>query len=75
MEKSDILLTIDRFEGEFAVCIDGMGAKININKDLIPPDAKEGDIIEKFENIFIINKEKTNSKFEEIKKLQEILWE
>ena len=75
MEKSDILLTIDRFEGEFAVCIDDNGATINIKKENIPSDAKEGDIIEISENCYIINKEKTQSKFDEIKKLQDSLWE
>lgn len=69
------MLTIDRFEGEFAVCIYDNGATINIKKHLIPSDAKEGDIIEISNNCYIINKEKTKSKFDEIKKLQDGLWE
>lgn len=69
------MLTIDRFEGEFAVCIYDNGAMINIKKHLIPSGAKEGDIIEISNNCYIINKEKTKSKFDEIKKLQDGLWE
>lgn len=69
------MLTIDRFDGEFAVCINDNGSIINVKKKLIPDEAKEGDIIEISENCYIINIEKTKSKFDEIKKLQDGLWE
>lgn len=47
MEKE---LTVDRFEGEIAVCEDRQTKKIyNIGKSKLPEDIKEGSII-KFEN-------------------------
>lgn len=69
------MLTIDRFEGNFAVCIDENCKTIKIEKKELPSNAKEGDILEKSENCYIINKEKTQLKFDEIKKLQDSLWE
>ena len=38
-------VTIDRFEGNFAVCEQADRTMINIPKDKIPADAKEGDIL------------------------------
>ena len=39
-------LTIDRFEGEYAVCIGEDEKTLNIERALIPNEAKEGSIIE-----------------------------
>ncbi len=41
-------LIIDRFEGDFAVCEQEDKIFINISKNSLPPDVKEGDFI--FEN-------------------------
>ena len=38
-------VTIDRFEGEFAVCEQEDRTMINIRRDNIPQEAKEGDIL------------------------------
>lgn len=38
-------VTIDRFEGNYAVCEKADRTVINIPKNKIPPDAKEGDIL------------------------------
>jgi hypothetical protein len=38
-------VTIDRFEGEFAVCEQEDRTMVNILKDNIPQEAKEGDIL------------------------------
>ena len=38
-------VTIDRFEGNFAVCERPDRTMININKDELPPGVKEGDIL------------------------------
>ena len=38
-------VTIDRFEGKFAVCEKEDRTMINIKKDEIPLEAKEGDIL------------------------------
>lgn len=60
--------SIDRFEGDFAICENLSNNKIiNIKKDLLPPNAKEGDIIKYENNQYIIDIEKTTKKQEEIK--------
>ena len=38
-------VTIDRFEGEFAVCEKPDRTMINIEKEKLPVGAKEGDIL------------------------------
>ncbi|HHT25146.1 MAG TPA: DUF3006 domain-containing protein [Clostridiaceae bacterium] len=39
-----MIMIIDRFENEYAVC-EIEGEIINIKKSLLPPVAKEGDVI------------------------------
>ena len=36
---------IDRFEGDYAVCETGSGGFVNIQKNLLPGGAAEGDVI------------------------------
>lgn len=58
---------IDRFEGNVAVCNDiSTGKNIEIDKNSIPKEAKEGDIIEKSENSFILNKKLTENRYKHI---------
>ena len=38
-------LSIDRFEGDYAVCISDSGASLDIPVSLLPPGAAEGSII------------------------------
>lgn len=40
--KKEILLTIDRFEGRFAVCFDDEEREFNIER-IVLPDMKEGE--------------------------------
>lgn len=61
-------ITIDRFEGEYAVCEDEAGKFIDIPKADIPKGAKEGDILSKADNGYRIEKAETEAKREEIKK-------
>lgn len=62
-------ITIDRFEGEFAVAELENGNYVNIPKSAIPPEAIEGDIIS-----IEINVNKTNEKKSNINKLMNDLW-
>jgi len=43
--KDNMKVTLDRFEGDFAVCEKADRTMINIKKDKLPGDAKEGDIL------------------------------
>ena len=70
IEKTKINFSIDRFEENFAVCENMQtGEIINIPKELLPNNCKEGSIL-KFENgNYILDIEKTNLEQEKIKKI------
>ena len=63
-------VTIDRFEGDYAVVELENGDMEHLPKTLIPLDAKEGDILE-----IRIDIHETKSRKERIEKLTEGLWE
>lgn len=65
-----IVYSIDRFEGEFAICENKQtGEMITIKKDLLPEDAQEGSII-KFENgTYILDISETKNKQKEIQNM------
>lgn len=65
---------IDRIESQFAVCEDELGNIINIKKDIINGDLKEGSVIIKIDNKYTIDEEETKKKKEEIAKLMEGMW-
>ena len=60
---------IDRFEGEFAVVeLDDLSF-VNISKKAIPPDAKEGDVLE-----IVVDKDETKKRGKKINKLMHDLF-
>jgi len=61
---------IDRFEGDYAVVVLEDGTTANLAKILLPPDVKEGDVIE-----IRKNEEETLAKKRKIQKLMADLWE
>lgn len=69
------MFSIDRFEGEFAVCISDDGESVKILISQLPENAKEGSIIEKIGERFKLNDTTTQSRIDKIKKLQNDLWE
>lgn len=69
------MLSIDRFEGEYAVCIDDSGNIFEIDVNLIESNAASGDVIQLKDNIYVILKDETRKRREEIKKLQDELFE
>lgn len=67
---------IDRFEGEFAVCENINDNKmLNIKKELLPINAKEGNVIRYNGNRYIIDFKKSNLLKENIKAITNDLWE
>jgi hypothetical protein len=66
---------LDRFEGEYAVCENEMKETLNIKKDRIPADAKEGDVLIVRSNEITIDKEETEKRKTEIEKLIGDLWD
>ena len=67
--------TIDRFEGEYAVCEDCESEEIvNILRNKIEAKAKEGDIIKLVDDKYVVDEEETKKAREEIKELMDKLW-
>lgn len=72
----DILkVVIDRFEGEFAICEKDDFTMIDIKKEIIPVEAKEGDVLEITNDFITIDEKETKKRKMEIEKLMEDLWE
>ncbi len=60
--------SIDRFEGEFAICENKeTNEMINIHCSLIPENSKEGDILKLENGVYVIDKITTNTEQDEIK--------
>lgn len=68
------MLSVDRIENNYAVCVNDDGEYLDIELSLINGEIKEGDILT-FENgKYMIDKEKTVSEREEIQALQDDLF-
>jgi len=68
-------VVIDRFEGRFAVCETQDRKMLNIEKNRIPEDAREGDtLFIRDEGNIIVCKEETKKSKERVLKLMEDLW-
>jgi metallophosphoesterase superfamily enzyme len=65
---------IDRFEGDYAVCEREDRKMINIEKRRLPEGVKEGDAMIINGDVIKIERQETNQKKEEIKKLMDELW-
>lgn len=66
---------IDRFEGNFAIVERDDGKMKNISIDLIPIEAKEGDVLIFMNKEIIIDKVETFNRKEKIKNLMDELFE
>lgn len=66
---------IDRFEGNFAVCEKEDRTMMDIEKSKIPSIAKEGDVLNIFNNKITIDLEETKKRKKEIEELTKDLWE
>jgi hypothetical protein len=69
------MVTIDRFEEDYAVCEDDMGLNHVLHQSLLPPSAKEGDTLFFKDNQWYIHTEETaarakriSERFERIKR-------
>ena len=68
-------LIVDRLEEEYIVCEDENKNIVNIIKDEVEDEVKEGDILIFVDGKYIVNKEKTKDRKEYIENLIEDLWE
>ena len=65
---------IDRFEGEYAVCEDEGLNFVDIKKDMLPSDAKEGDVIIQNGDLFTIDLDEVSRRRERIQRKMAKLW-
>lgn len=65
---------IDRFEETKAILEEDEGKFIEIERTLLPSDAKEGDCVEYKDNEYTINKEETETLKQEINDLMDDLF-
>lgn len=68
------MLVLDRFEGEFAV-IEDNGVIKNIPRELLAEDIKEGSVIVKKGEKYILDKENSAARRKKISELQNSLFE
>ena len=67
--------TVDRFEGDFAVLENrNTGKMIDVKKENLPENVKEGDILDKINGKYTLNKEKTLETKNRIKDKMQKLW-
>lgn len=66
---------IDRFEGDWAVCELEDGNFLDIEIELLPKEAKEGDTIVISEDCIEIDIEATKSRHEKMDELMRDMWE
>lgn len=65
---------IDRFEENYAVCEDENRQMINIEREKIPAEAKEGHVLIQKGDEYFIDLEETNRRKEKIQRLMDDLW-
>ena len=62
-------VTIDRFEGKFAVCEKENREMIDIERDKLPETAQEGDILIIDDDVITVDREQTTQRKEKIQDL------
>lgn len=67
-------VTIDRFEGDFAVLELPDRKMIDIKRDKIPAEAKEGDVLQMDGDKITIDEEETLKRKTEIEELMDDIW-
>ncbi len=64
-------VSVDRLEGEFAICIDDDEKTHKINIKKLPKGVKEGDVLKVLKNGYELDEKETKKRREEIFSLQE----
>ncbi len=67
--------TIDRFEGDFAIVETEEGTFFDVSRTLLPPGAKEGDILRQDAAGYIIDLEETKQRAKRIAQKRKDLFE
>ncbi|MCI8497040.1 MAG: DUF3006 domain-containing protein [Clostridiales bacterium] len=67
--------SIDRFEGDYAVCEDENGHMHSIARKLLPETAEEGDVLRMEGGTYAVDREETERRRQEVIRLQDSLWD
>lgn len=70
----DKFFTVDRIEGNIYVLEDSDSNIIDINKCYIKEEAKEGDILKKEGEYYIVDEDKTKERKKEMEELMKGMW-
>ena len=70
-----VQVTIDRFEGNIAVCEKEDGSFIDMDRDKLPEGVKAGDVILIQDGKATIDQKTTDERKQRISKFMEDLWE
>lgn len=69
------LLSVDRFEGDIVVLEDRKNNKmINVKREYLPANIKEGDILKEINGKYFIDEELTQKTSQRIKRKMDDLW-
>ncbi len=68
-------LIIDRFEGSLAVCEKEDKSICNIDRNLLPDNAKEGDVLIETDGVYTIDKTDTDIRRKKVEELQNKLFQ
>ncbi|HOQ75982.1 MAG TPA: DUF3006 domain-containing protein [Thermoclostridium sp.] len=68
-------ITIDRFEGSYAVCEADGNKMISIERSLLPEEAREGDVLTLIDGKYIIDTAETAKRKAYIKSLMDEIFE
>jgi hypothetical protein len=67
-------VVIDRFEGDYAVCEKESREMIDIKRDRLPIEAKEGDVLHIQDDKIVIDVNETEKRKKDIEELTKDLW-
>lgn len=70
-----MMVIIDRFEGDYAVCEKEDRSMVNIERHRLPEDAKEGDVLVIEGGRIFRDDEETERRKQKIRNMMENLWE
>ena len=75
MDENKEIFIVDRVEGNFAICEDEKMHMIDINLEYINGNVREGCIIIKKNNMYLVDDILTKKREEEIENLTKGLWD
>ena len=68
-----MFFAIDRFEGGLAILEDDDERMHQVDRSLIPPEAKESDVLRLENDVYVVDAEETTRRREAVRRLQERL--